>query len=192
MDIPDSQYFPENYGDGHRYFWMNKISKNDRFLKTNDKNKNERFNIVLTNLKKRSYFTEWTNFRKDLEITMVFFLLKEQFLPNFWNSESYLPQEQFCWTTFENNDRFLTERTVLSLKRFTEQTILLNVCSVRKRNILKWPITLRTNDCKFLNDWKKTNKMVRSWTMNKWNEKSWTRPSLVWSLLNIFYMYSTH
>jgi len=61
---------------------MNKISKNDRFLKTNDKNKNERFNIVLTNLKKRSYFTEWTNFRKDLEITMVFFLLKEQCFSN--------------------------------------------------------------------------------------------------------------
>ena len=47
---------------------MNKISKNDRFLKTNDKNKNERFNIVLTNLKKRSYFTEWINFRKDLDL----------------------------------------------------------------------------------------------------------------------------
>ena len=121
--------------------WVNEMDRSEkwkkyRFLKTNDK-KTDLTSFKRT-WKNNNFFAELTNFQKDFDKTIVFFLNEPFFCQTFEKMIAFYWKCNFL-TNFWKNNRFLTERMLLLnelfhwTNDFTKRMILMNNRSVRKR-----------------------------------------------------------
>ena len=145
--------------DAHRFYEQTKFVRTNDFLWTmvsfrKKRTMEERLGSF-TEMKKRRFFYERTIFTKQTIFRIKFF-----------KNSRFFTEQRIVSNKLSKNINFLTERN------FIERTIFLN-----KR--LYWTIVhwfLRTNEINFFSDWKRSNEMDLSRTMNSRNEKGMIAP----------------